>query len=427
MDRVIEKKKLSLKTVLMVAVPILLLTAVGYLLFGTSGRSVLRVNPERMTAAEVVQGEFLEYVPINGIVTPITTVFLDIQEGGRVEEIYVEDGRPIQKGDLILRFSNAALQKESINAESRLLDNLNQLRNTKISLAEKKLVLEDSLLDISYRILDLERDYDHYEVLVKNGDISEDQYIATKDQLDYLRVKRELLKKRIRQEDILRQQQLKQVDESIERVDRSLVIMSSILDNLDVRAPISGHLSALKAEIGQSIPRGARIGQIDRLDSFKVRAKIDQYYITKVAVGQSGDFTYDDQPYQVAVEKIYPEVINDTFEVDMIFGLLVPESIKRGQTLQINLSLSNPKKCLTVSKGGFYQETGGRWIYLISEDRMTADRTTIRIGRQNPRNLEVLEGLKKGDWIITSGYDAFNKVDRLEFTEPIHTAIRRTR
>ena len=426
MDRVIEKKRFSPKTVLLVAVPAILLAAFGYLIFSRSGRSTLTVNPERMTAAEIVQGEFLEYIPINGIITPITTVYLDIQEGGRVEEIYVEDGKPIRKGDPILRFSNAALQKESINAESRLLDNLNQLRNTKISLAEKKLILEDALLDISYQILDLKRDYDHYKVLAKNGDISEDQFIATGERLDYLNEKRKLLKRRIKQEESLREQQLRQVDESIDRVNRSLVIMGSILDNLEVRAPISGHLSALKAEIGQSIPRGARIGQIDRLDRFKVTAKIDQYYITKVAVGQSGGFSYDGQTYRIEIEKIYPEVINDTFEVDMVFGFQVPGSIKRGQTLQINLSLSNPKKCLMVSKGGFYRETGGRWVYLISEDRMGADRIDIRIGRQNPRNLEVLEGLKEGDWIITSGYDAFNKADELQFTRPIHAPIRRT-
>ncbi len=248
----------------------------GYLVLTNSGKSRLKVDPVRMTVSKVTQGEFLEYIPINGIVLPVVTVFLDIEEGGRVEEIFVEGGKPIRKGDPILRFSNASLQKESINAESRLLDNINQLRNTKISLAEKKLALKDALLDINYNILDLERKYNNYSVLMKSGDVATDDYISVRDQLNYLRDKRELLKERIQQEEILRQQQLEQVDESLARVIRNLDIMTSVLDGLEVRAPISGHLSTLKAEIGQSIRKGMRIGQIDRLDNFKARAKIDQ-------------------------------------------------------------------------------------------------------------------------------------------------------
>ena len=422
MDRVIEKKKWSAKKIILILSVCAVVLVPGYLLLSHSGKTRLRTDPTRMTAAKVTQGEFLEYIPINGIVTPIITVFLDIEEGGRVEEIFVEGGKPIRRGDLILRFSNAALQKESISAESRLLDNLNQLRNTKISLAEKKLILEDSLLDLDYNIVDLERKYSNYRALIRNEDIARDEYIAVRDRLDYLKRKRELLKKRIKQEEILRQQQLQQVDESIGRVNRSLEIMGNTLENLDVRAPISGHLSTLRAEIGQSFHRGARIGQIDRLDDFKVQARVDQYYISKVAIGQSGNFNYDGNDYVVAIQKIYPEVTNDTFEVDMAFGDRVPKAIKRGQTLQINLSLSNPKKSMIVSKGGFYQQTGGRWVYLIAEDRQTAHRTDIRVGRQNPRHLEVLEGLQEGDWIVTSGYGAFNKVDELQFSEPIQVA-----
>ena len=419
MDRVIEKKKWPLARVLAILAAVGLIVVVSYLVVTSTGTSRLKVDPSRMTFAKVTQGEFLEYIPINGIVTPETTVFLDIEEGGRVEEIFVEGGGPIRKGDLILRFSNAALQKESINAESRLLDNLNQLRNTKISLAEKKLVLEDSLLDLNYQIVDLERKHNHYETLAKTGDVAEDEYVALRNRLHYLKEKRELLKKRILQEEVLRQQQLQQVDESIERVNRSLDIMGRTLESLDVRAPISGHLSTLKAEIGQSFHRGARVGQIDRLDSFKVRAQIDQYYISKVFIGLSGNFDYDGRPYRVDIQKIYPEVTNDTFEVDMAFSGKAPEGIKRGQTLQVNLSLGNPKKSMMVTKGGFYQQTAGRWAYLIAEDRKVARRTDIRVGRQNPRHFEVLEGLREGDWIITSGYGAYNRVDELEFTQAI--------
>jgi len=419
MDRIIKKKKWPLSKLLMIAGAFTAIILIAYLLFSSAGKTRLRVKPDRLTVSRIEQNEFLEYIPINGVVQPVNTVYLDIEEGGRVEEIFVEGGKPINKGDVILRFSNAALQKESINAESRLLDNINQLRNTKISLAEKKLILKDNLLDLSYRIQDLERIYEHNEVLREKGNIPEDDYIKTRDQLQYMRDKRELLKERIRQEDILRQQQLAQVDESISRVNRSLKIMEDILGSLEVRAPISGHLSTLKAEIGESIRKGQRIGQIDVLDDFQVRAKIDQYYISKVSTGLTGHFDFNGETHQLKIQKIYPEVINDVFEMDMSFENQAPEGIKRGQTLQIDLSLGDPKTCLVVAKGGFYQETGGQWVYLVSEDRQTACRTNIRLGRQNPRYLEVLEGLKVNDWVITSGYDTFNKVDELQFDEPL--------
>jgi len=419
MDRIIEKKKWSLKKIIIIGGSCAFVMLMAYLVFSSTGKTRLRVNPSRLSVSSVKQGEFLEYIPINGTVQPVKTVFLDIEEGGRVEEIFVEGGRPIQKGDLILRFSNAALQKESISAESLLLDNINQLQNSKISLAESKLVLKDNLLEQEYRIKDLERVYNHSKVLEEKGNISKDEFIKIKDQLEYLKQKRELLKERIAQEEILRQQQLEQVDESIARATRSLEIMSRIVDSLEVRAPISGHLSTLKAEIGESIRKGQRIGQIDVLDDFIVRAKIDQYYISKVGVDQKGHFDFDGNSHVLQIGKIYPEVINDVFEVDMVFEDHAPSGIKRGQSLQIDLSLSDPQKCIIVDKGGFYQQTGGQWIYLLSDDRLSAYRMNIRIGRQNPRYLEVLEGLKEGDRVITSGYDMFNKVDELQFTEPL--------
>jgi len=419
MDRVIKKKKWPFSKIILIVGACSIVILMAYLVFSRSGKTRLKVNPGRLTVSSIKSSEFLEYIPITGTVQPIKTVFLDIEEGGRVEEIFVDGGRPIQKGDLILRFSNAALQKESINAESLLLDNINQLRNTKISLAEKKLILKDNLLDIEYRIKDLERIYNHYKVLEEKGNISTDEFVETKDQLAYLKQKRELLKERISQEEVLRQQQLEQVDESIARVTRSLEIMGRIVDSLEVRAPISGHLSSLKAEIGESIRKGQRIGQIDVLDDFIVRAKIDQYYISKVGIGQTGHFDFNGSSHTLEIEKIYPEVINDVFEVDMVFKSHAPSGIKRGQSLQIDLSLSDPKTCLVVDKGGFYQQTGGQWIYLLSEDRLSAHKMNIRVGRQNPRYLEVLEGLKEGDWVITSGYDTFNKVDELQFTEPL--------
>jgi HlyD family secretion protein len=420
MDRPIEKKRWPPRKVAMFAG-----AGAGVLglifVVATSGTTRLSANSDRLSVAQVREGTFQEYVPIKGTVQPNTTVYLDLEEGGIVEEIYVQGGNPVKKGDLILRFSNTNAQKQNIETETRLLENLDQLRNSKISLTQSNLILKDQLLDLDNRIVELEKTFRRYEQLMKvpNAALSQETFENTRDQLKYYRDKRDLMRERIRQETILQQQQNVQIDSSIQRVDRNLEILSRIIESLEVRAPIDGHLSTLDAEIGQSFQRGQRIGQIDQLDSFKVRGEIDQYYITKVATGQRGTFEFGGRPYTLEVAKIYPEVTDDLFQVDLAFVGPAPEAIKRGQRLLIDLSLSEPRKTHMVAKGSFYQHTNGRWAYRLAPDGRSARRTNIVLGRQNPQAVEVLEGLTQGDWIITSSYDGFNDVDELTFSDPI--------
>jgi HlyD family secretion protein len=254
---------------------------------------------------------------------------------------------------------------------------------------------------------------------MRSDSLAKQEFEAVEDELEYRRDKRELMIERIRQEDLLNAQQLAQAETSIVRLNRSLDLLTQIVDSLEVRAPISGHLSSIDAEIGQSIGRGQRIGQIDILDQFKIRVEIDQYYVSRIGVGTEGRFRVDQQDYPVVVRKIYPEVTDNTFSVDADFVGEVPSSIRRGQSLTIELNFGEPEQSLMVRKGGFYQQTNGRWVYLVSEDGKTATRTEIRLGRQNPQFVEVLEGLREGDWVITSGYDNFNEIAELNFTEPL--------
>jgi HlyD family secretion protein len=420
MDRPIKKKKWPLSRLVFIISLCVIVVFLAYQVLTRAGTTRLKVDPSRMTVSEVEYGEFLEYYPFDGTVVPETSVYLDIEQGGRVEEIFAEGGKPIKKGDLILRFSNATLQRNSIDTETRLLENLDTLRNTQITVARNKILLRDSLLELNYRITKLEQRYKRFKVL-KTDDVvlSDEQYEDVRDELEYLRDKRDLLKERIRQEDLLSEKQLGQANKSIDRLNMSLDLLTKTVESLDVRAPISGHLSSINAEIGQTIGPGQRIGQIDILDSFKVRAGIDQYYISKVAVGTKGKFSLEGNSYGIEVKKIYPEVVNNQFIVDMIFIGEAPEGIKRGQTLTTELSFSEAEECLMVKKGGFYQQTSGRWVYLISEDGKSAYRQDIRLGRQNPRYVEILEGLKEGDWIITSGYDTFKEADELIFAEAL--------
>lgn len=421
MDRPIEQKKWPRRTLVLYAAVASVGVALITLTLANSGRTRLSIDPNRLTISKVKLTRFQEYIPVTGTVQPNNTVYLDLEEGGNVEKIYVESGKPIKKGTLILTLSNTTAQKQNIDAETRLIDNLNQLRNSKISLTTSNLVLKDQLLDLDYKILDLDKTFTRYQQLFKNPTpaVSREQFESTRDQLAYLKNKRTLLQERIRQETELQEQQSSQIESSIARVNRNLELLSRIVESLEVRAPVDGQLSTLNAEVGQGFQRGQRIGQIDQMDSFKVQADIDQYYISTVAVGQTGTFELNGRTRELKVTKVYSEVTKDTFKVDLAFADAIPEGIKRGQTLQIDLRLGESKRTNIVDKGGFYRYTNGRWAYLVASDGSSARRTNIVLGRQNPQSVEVLQGLKAGDAIITSSYDGFNDADVLTFSRPL--------
>lgn len=421
MDRAIPKKKWPASKILMLAGGVGFIALLGFVFFGGSGGTRLNIDTSRISVAQVKEGEFQEYIPITGSVQPHTTVFLDLEEGGIVERVYTQGGVPVKKGDLILSFNNVTAQQRNIDSESRQLDTLNQLRSQKINLTQNYLQSQERLLDTNKQILDAERRFKQLEKMRQSDSsiVSQDEYETARDNLAYLTERRVLQEERIRQEGILKAQQEQSIDDSIERTNRSLEILSRIMDSLEVRAPIDGYLSSMNAEVGQSFNKGQRIGQIDQLDSFKVRADIDQYYISRVSPGQIGTFDFNNQTFQLQVDKIYSEVVNQAFQVDMEFVGNLANGIRRGQTLQIDLSLSESSTTKVVSKGGFYRHTNGRWVYKVAEDGLSATRIPIVSGRQNPQSFEILEGLEVGDWIITSGYDTYNDVDVLNFSEPM--------
>jgi HlyD family secretion protein len=419
MDKPIKKKTWTPGRMVFLVCSIAVLASLAYLVASRSGKSRLKVDPSRMTFSKIGYGDFREYYPFDAKVEPVTSVYLDVETGGRVDQIFVEGGSFVKKGDLILRFSNASLQRNSIDTESRLLETLDIQRNTMFSREQNKLIHKENLLNLEYQIAELERKYERYQTLNDSKVISKEEYQRVRDELTYRKNQKDLLEERMRQEERLSQIQVEQANKSIKRLNLSLDLLAKTVESLEVRAPISGYVSTIDEEVGQSVGPGKRIGQIDLLDKLKLRAGIDQYYITKVALGTKGKFNLDGNSYGIEVQKIYPEVRDDKFTVDLAFAGEMPKGIKRGQTLTVELDFSESGKSLVVSKGGFYNQTNGRWVYLISEDRKSASRTNIRTGRQNPRDVEVLEGLREGDWIISSGYDSFNEVDTLIFPEAV--------
>ena len=418
MDRAIERKRFPPARIALF-VGAALVVAIAILLTTRSGTTRLRVEPTRLTTAVVAQGEFRDYYPVDGRIEPVTTVYLDVEQGGRVEQIFVAGGHPIAKGALIMRLSNANLQRSAIETETRLIENLDLLRNTQLARAQDSLQLKDALLDLEHHITEVENRHARYQRLGPDGAISQEVMESSQNDLARLHGKRELLKQRIEQEEVLGRNQLKQAKESIERLTFSLDLLKRIVESLDVRAPIDGFLSSIDAELGENIVPGRRIGQIDQLDAFKLRARIDQYYLSKIEVGTPGKLELDDKTYAVAVKRIYPEVVNDAFTVDIDFADAPPPGLRRGQRLTIELSFGASTRSLIVERGGFMQHSGGRWVYLIDEAGGSAHRVPVRLGRQNPRYVEVLEGLRPNDRIVTSSYTTFNDVDELDFTESL--------
>jgi HlyD family secretion protein len=404
----------------------LLAALVAWQFVARSGTSRLTVDASRLTTGVVGEGEFLEYTPFDGRVEPATSVYLDIEEGGRVDEIVAEGGQHVEKGDLILRFSNASLQRTTIDTETQLLYTLDIQRNTQFTRAQGALLLKESLLDLDHQIEDMQNKYDRFSALMKSPDspVSAELFETTSNQLKFLKSRRALMAARIEQEDAMVDMQLKESRQSVDRLSKSRDLLARTLQSLEVRAPISGYLSTIDAQVGQNITRGQRIGQVDLLDRLKLRTRVDQFYIGRVDIGTPGRIDFDGRSWDVTVKKVYPEVKQNAFEVDVEFTGVAPEGLKRGQTIPVELTFGSPTQSLLVPRGGFYQQTSGRWVYLVAPDGRSARKTPVRLGKQNPRQIQVLEGLKAGDRIITSGYDSFNGVDLLRFSAPLKTATK---
>ena len=413
MDRVIKKNKWSFQRIALYAgVPLFAIVLMA-MLYRTTGVSKLRVQKERLSFGTAARGPFQENIPINGTVLPIKTVFVDAIEGGQIKEVYLEGGEMVKKGDMILKLSNPSLELSYMTLETQLLEQMNNLRNTRITMEENGLNLKEQILRIDADLIDQEIAHRRNEALFKDSVISEADYLVTKNAYEYSLRRRDLIHLRIQKDSLLRSQQIGQVESSLALGQRNLSAISASLEYLTLRAPIAGQMSSVRVEIGETVSQGQNLGQIDVLDGFKVRARIDEHYISRVSPGLKGGFAFSGAQYELIIRKVYPEVVNGAFEVDMEFASEVPEGIKRNQNLQIRLALTEEKEALLIPRGGFFQKTGGNWIYVVDENSGVAYKRAIRIGNQSDRHYEVLEGLDPGEVVVTSSYDAYNNIDQL--------------
>ena len=413
MDRIIQKKKWPPKKIILTAVGGLFVIFVLYQLLAADHSSRLNVQSERVTISTVRQDKFQEFIPVTGTVIPITTIYLDAVEGGRVETRYLEAGAYVEKGDSILKLVNTDLIMNVMYREAELFAQSNNLRNTRLSMEQNKLQLQAQLVELDYQVKTQKRHYERAQDLIAKQLISQQEFEEARDNYDYLVKSRELTLASHKQDSLFREIQVKQLESSLERMQENLTLVHEHMDNLTLRAPITGQLTSLNAEIGESKHQGERLGQIDVLDGFKIRAQVDEHYIARIAPGQTGEFTFANTDYKLTIKKIFPEVIDGRFEVDMEFTGQEPDAIRRGQTVHIRLALGDLSDALLLATGGFYSSTGGQWVYVVDPDGNTARRREIRIGRQNTKDYEVLSGLEPGEKVITSSYDTYGDIDVL--------------
>jgi len=413
MDKKIEKKVITWQKVLLGIGCLAFFGFVGSQYLNNTGETKLNVTADRLLIDTVQRGIFQEFIPVTGVVLPIKTVLIGAVEGGRVEEKFVEDGAAVKKGESILRLSNSDLQLSYLNQEANIVAQMNQIRSNSLFREQQTLNLKETALNIDYLLTLAGKRLKRNTKLGQDGVIAKVDVEELQDEYDNLKRRKDLLRRTIAKDSVSNAFEDTQMTTTIDLMQRNLGIARQSLDNLVVKAPIDGQLSGLTTELGELINEGAQIAQIDDLSNFKIRVKIDEFYISRIYSGQEGSFQFANENYQLSIQKIYPQVVNGAFEADMLFKGKVPTRIKRGQTITVKLELSAQEEALLLARGGFYQTTGGNWVYILKEDGATAFKQPIRVGRQNPNFYEVTEGLRPGDLVITSSYDNFGDKDVL--------------
>ncbi len=416
MDRKIKKKKFTLKRILTWGLAGVFVLFVLYSFVFAEGGSRLNVEIEKINVAEVREGEFREFIPVDGAVMPILTIRLDAIVGGVVETKYYEGGILVEKGDTILKLANDNLVQNFVREETQAFILVNNIENSKLNLQRNQFLLKQNLVQLDYQIAAAKDAYERAQPLFEDNIISEQEYLNLEREFKRLTSQRQIQVESNRFDSLNAAIQIRQNNETLQRTRENLEMIKKNLDNLWITAPISGRLSTVNVEVGESIAPGQNIGQIDDLNGYKVRTPIDEHYIARIYEGLKGTFDFAGENYELEIRKIYPEVQGGMFSVDMFFTAdSIPRGIRRGQTLQIRLQLSENITAVQIPRGSFYQTTGGNWIFVVDDEESFAVRRDIRLGRQNPRFYEVLEGLQPGEKVVVSSYDGYEDKDRLVF------------
>lgn len=414
MDRVIKKKNQTPRKVFISSLVVILSTGFIYLLVSAATNNSLRIEKSKIQIGKVVFGDFQDAIPIQATVEPLTSVVITAPEGGNIDGIFVEDGAMVNKGDPLLRLTNSSLMLDFMNRETQIIEQVNNLRNTRLSLEENKRLLEQQWNQTAFELKEARLQFSADSVLFKDSAIAVNEFKSSQNRLRFLRDQARLLHISMAREAEKRELQLNSIDQSVALMERNLKAIQKTLDNLTIKAPINGQLTSFNPQLGESKVKGENLGTINVLEGYKAEAFIDEYYLNRVKVGQIASYESGSNSYQLIVTKVIPEVQNGQFKAHLNFKGNLPSNITRGQTLSLKLAMSNLSKRLMVPSGGFYQSTGGTWVFVV-ENENTALKRKVKLGRKNPEFIEVLEGLSKGEKVILNSYHSFNEANSLTF------------
>ncbi len=413
MDIQLEKKKgLRPKHYGYIALGLLLLF-VGWKMFFGNSLSTFRTEKDKLSISKVINGKFDDYITINGNVAPIATIYMDAYEGGRVTEKFIEEGAMVKKGDIILKLENQGLYEQILASESNLALKQNDLRSTKLTFDSRQVEGKKSLATAEYELHRKKRHFEQNKDLFKDELISKEDYLRSQEDYELSRKQYKIIKLQTVQDDKLRKTSLAGLDTDLKRMKKTLSMVYKRLDHLNVKAPADGQLGFLDAEIGQNIAKGQRIGQINVLTDYKIEATIDEHYIDRVKRNLTAILERNGKEYPLRLRKVYPEVRNGKFKVDLVFTKDKPKTIRTGQSYNIKLQLGESRNALLLPRGSFFQSTGGQWVFVLNANGSEALKRTISIGKQNSKYYEVLSGLKAGEKVITSNYDNFGDAQRI--------------
>lgn len=407
MDKKIVKKKWTLKRIATFGGISLFVVFVGYQLIFADRRSTLKVEKDKITISEVKRGNFQEWIPQTGTVEPSRTVYLDAVEGGTIKRVVAESGAMLKKGDVILELSNLNRELDVLQQEAQLNESINRVRDTRLAITRNDLEQRRMLAEIEGQLQVLEPQYLREKQLYEKKLISKQQFEKTQADYRYNLERRKITYGGYQADSLDRIRQLRELRYSEARMGQNLEGVGRILDNLVIRAPMDGQLSRPQLDAGQSVAAGQRLGQVDIVGSYKVKVPIDEIYLPRISTGLIATTTLNNKDYRLEITYIYPTIQNGRFEVDMNFTSGLPEGIRRGQSIRLRIGLGQTSEELLLPVGGFFKDTGGNSIFVLTSDGK-AEKRPIKLGRRSGNEyFEVLEGLQPGDKVITSSYENF--------------------
>lgn len=415
MDRVLPKRFWTTQRLAIFGGGALVISLLAYTLLFADRRSKLNVEKDKVTVSAVSTGPFEDFIAVTGVVQPLKTIRLDAIEGGYVTQKLVEGGNTVKQGDVLLKLENQSLKLSFLQSETEANRLVNDLQNTRQRIQIERFTLRKTLADVDAQISQAKDTYERQEKLYKDKVVSEEDYLKAKRAYERLVTQRGIEIETQKYQEENAKFQIKQLEGTLQRTQRNVALWQQTLDNLVVKAPVSGQLSSIDVEVGSNINRGQNIGQIDDLNGFKMRVGIDEHYISRVFAGLKGSFDFNGKMHELEIKRVYPEVKSGRFEVDMTFVNGTPQGIKRGQSSPIQLELGKAAKATLIPVGGFFSDTGGNWVYVVDKSGKRAVKRQITLGRKNPEFYEVLDGLQPGEQVITSSYENFGDNEVLEF------------